>query len=287
MCAREASVRLAAWSCVLLAVVCADSEINVYGKLGGEVLLKPGNASVTAAAGAAAAIWTHDQNIAIDFDGAETVRYRQFKERGSLNPKNGEMTITGLTRSDSGLYTCEVNGVLASPNLRLLVISAVPKPTVGKSCDEESCTLTCDGDTAGAGPVTFRWRSDGESTTGSQALHITKDGSSGFKEFSCELENPVGRERSQPVPNPLASTSPGGKLNVSTGVTVFIALLVAVLLLVAVHRFKTGMWFFQKTSMPWEPNFWRKNEMPPRNAAASNGTSAQENGQIDEETPLS
>ncbi|XP_056286957.1 uncharacterized protein LOC130204336 isoform X2 [Pseudoliparis swirei] len=283
MCPRETSVRLAAWSCVLLAVVSAGSEITAYVGAGGEIVLLPGDFSEAVAT----AVWKHDQNIAADFDGTETVRYRQFEERGSLNPMNGVMRITGLTRNDSGLYTCEVNGVLTSPNVRLFVIFAVPKPTVRTSCDEDSCTLTCDGDTAGADPVTCRWGRDDEWTAGSPALRITKDGSSGVAEFSCELENPVGREVSRPVRNPFASAAPGGRLNVSAGVTVFIILLVAVLLLVGVHRCKTGMWFFQKTSMPWEPNFWRKNERPPGNAAASNGTSARENGQTDEETPLS
>lgn len=43
------------------------------------------------------------------------------KERGSLNISNGEMTITGLTRGDSGLYTVEINGNAAG-STRLTVI---------------------------------------------------------------------------------------------------------------------------------------------------------------------
>lgn len=49
------------------------------------------------------------------------LRYVFFKERGSLNIANGEMTITGLTRDDSGLYTPEINLIPLGP-IRLIVI---------------------------------------------------------------------------------------------------------------------------------------------------------------------
>ncbi|XP_068446682.1 T-lymphocyte surface antigen Ly-9-like [Clinocottus analis] len=284
MCARDAPVAWAAWSCVVLAVASAASEIIVYKMVGDDVVFNTTGAS---AAGPGTVVWKHNHSLAMEFDGTDIESYRQFSERGTLDRTSGEMKLTGLTRSDSGLYTSDIEGV-TTPDFRLIVIPPVPRPTVGTSCDEEraSCTLTCDGDTADAGPVTHRWRRDDEWTTGSQALVITKEDSSGVGEFSCLLENPVSRMSSEPVTNPF-STTPGGKLNVSMGVTVFIALLGAVLLLVGVHRCKAGMWFFQKTSMPWEPNFWRKNERPPRDAAECNGTSAQERAQSDEETPLS
>ncbi|XP_068575776.1 T-lymphocyte surface antigen Ly-9-like [Cebidichthys violaceus] len=287
---RETSTRLAACLCVLLAVVFADSEIKVYGKVGDEVVLRPGNSFVT---GTITSIsWRHKENWAADWEGASegaTIDYyRQFKERGHLNITTGELTITGLTLNDSGLYTSEVNDATKTPDLRLIVISPVPKPTVSKSCDAEVtlCTLTCDGDTADAGPVTYRWRTDDEVRGVSPELRITKDDFSGVKELSCEMHNPVSEESSRPIPNPF-STALGGKLNISTGVTMFIALLVALLLVVAFHRCKAGMWFFQKSSMPWESDFWKKQERPPRDAAESNGTTAQENGHPDEETPLS
>lgn len=273
---------IAGWLCVFLAVVSADSVTTLYKKVGDEVVLEPGTTSVTITS----ILWKDGPNIAVHWDGTETDRYRQFEERGSLNTSSGAMTITGLTRNDSGLYTPEINSVVQSPIL-LIVISPVPKPTVSESCDDEktSCTLTCDGDTTDAGPVTYRWKSGDSVTALSQEQHITKDDSSSISEFVCELENPVSQESSQPVHNPLI-TAAEGKLNISTGVTVFICLLIAVVLLVVVHRCKAGMWFFQKASMPWEVDFWRKQERPPRDAAESNGTTAQEMGQTDEETPM-
>ncbi|XP_044044534.1 uncharacterized protein LOC122872403 isoform X2 [Siniperca chuatsi] len=242
--------------CCLLAAVSADSEIILYKRVGDEVVLKP--------------------------------------ERGSLNTSSGEMTITGLTQDDSGVYTPEINNKKASPT-HLIVIFPVPVPTVIKSCDDEktSCTLTCYGETTeNTGTVTYRWKlGDKVLTNSSKEQHITKENSSNINEFSCELENPVSQESSQPLPNPF-TTIPEiparvGNRKISTGVTVFISLLAALLVLVFIHRCKAGMWFFQKASMPWEADFWRKNERPRRDVAESNGTTAHwEKGQTDEETPM-
>ncbi|KAK9523933.1 hypothetical protein VZT92_017814 [Zoarces viviparus] len=286
MWSREASTRLAGCLCLLLAVSSADSEIESYRKVGDEAVLRPDISFVTSTI--TSINWKQDGNIAADWEGLETDYYRQFVERGSLNTTNGVLTITGLTPMDSGLYTSEINSEKKTPGLRLIVISPVPQPAVSKSCDAEStsCTLTCDGDTTGAGPVTYRWTPGDDVWTESRELRIAKNGSSGVKEFSCELRNPVSEESSLPIPNPL-STAPGRQLNIYTGVTMFTALLVALLLLATVHRCKAGMWFFQKTSMPWDSDFWRKDERPPRDAAESNGTTVQDKEHTDEETPLS
>ncbi|XP_037618316.1 T-lymphocyte surface antigen Ly-9-like isoform X2 [Sebastes umbrosus] len=269
------------WLCVLLAVVSADPVKKVYKKVGDKIVLKPDTVPVKIPI-----IWKEGNNIAMQWEGMETDSYRQFLVRGSLNTSSGEMTITGLTRNDSGLYTPEINDVVQNTT-HLIVISPVPKPTVSESCDDEktSCTLTCDGDTTDAEPVTYRWKSGDTVTASTKEHRITKNDSSSISEFICELENPVSQESSLPVPNRL-TTAPGGKLNISMGVTVFIGLLIVVMLLVSLHRWSTGMWFFQKTSMPWEADFWRRHERPQTEAAESNGTNAQELEQTDEETPM-
>ncbi|KAL6115310.1 cd58 [Pungitius sinensis] len=293
----ETPTGAAGFMCALLAAVCAGSEITVYRKPGDEVVLKPGVALVPSSIQ-----WKQGDHLVAVWDGEETELYRQFQGRGSLNTSNGEMTITGLTRNESGLYKSEISGLIGS-TIHLIVIPPVPKPTVSQRCDSErtSCTLSCDGDAADAAPVNYTW-TPGEAA--SKELRLTKEGSSGVREFRCELRNPVSREISDPKQNPF-STAPGGGgggggagagaggggaaggggPNFSTGAVVFGGLLVPVLLLLAAHRCLTGMWFFQKTSMPWEPNFWRKHERP--HESASNGTAVQENGHSDEETPLS
>ncbi|XP_035533745.1 uncharacterized protein LOC118340009 [Morone saxatilis] len=276
--------------CVLLAAVFANFETTVYKKVGDEVVLSPGTTTVPTSI-----LWKKQPDIAMDWDGGIVDSYREFKVRGRLNISNGEMTITRLTREDSGYYVPEINSVVSSATL-LIIISPVPTPTVIKSCDSESrCTLTCDGNTRDAGPVTYKWKLDDKLLTGSKEQHIAKEDNSSITEFSCELENPVSRESSQPIPNPFgptieADTPDGiipGNLKISTGLTVFITMLTAVVLLVVIHRWIGGMWFFQKESMPWEADFWRKQERAPRDAAESNGISARsEKEQMDEETPM-
>ncbi|XP_070711814.1 uncharacterized protein [Pempheris klunzingeri] len=296
----------AGWVCFLMAAVSAAREISVYKKVGDTVVLNPdaGSSLITSI------MWKDGPNIAAQWDGTDLDLYRQFKERGSLNISSGELTIRGLARGDSGLYTPEINNNLASPT-RLTVISPVPTPTVGKSCDEEEtvCTLSCDGNTTAAEPVTYRWTSGGVVLPGLlREQRITKEVSSSMAGFVCELENPVSKESSEPLPNPfykipvpIEPTVEGHNLKISTGVTVFICLLTAVVMLVLFHRCKAGMWFYQKASMPWEADFWRKHERPwldttPPSAcescpdlalqAESNGTTAREEPALTQEKYL-
>ncbi|KAF0045933.1 hypothetical protein F2P81_002462 [Scophthalmus maximus] len=125
--------------------------------------------------------------------------------------------------------------------------ASVPVPTVTTSCDEKAgCTLTCEGNTTGAEPVAYKWKSDDtELKPTSKDHHVKKENSPGIKEFSCELVNPVSRESSRPIPNPFIADMPRN-LNINTGLAVFLCLLVAVLLLVFIHRGTSGVWFFQK-----------------------------------------
>ncbi|XP_026218847.1 uncharacterized protein LOC113163990 [Anabas testudineus] len=270
---------------LLLAAVPALCENIIYKKIGDEVVLEPGSVSEPIKS----LTWKVDVNLAMMWDGKEVDSFRQFKERGSLNTTTGQMTITGLTPSDSGTYTAESKEIKNEP-VRLIVISAVPVPSVNLSCNDEktSCTLTCDGNTTDAGEVKYAWKSDDSIIANllDKTHHITKDSSNGTETFSCEMKNPVSEESSMPFPNPLFTNEPKTKEGVFhpktiAGLIVFFSLLVSVLLLAAVHRCKTGMWFYQKESMPWEADFWRKKERKPKNTAAH-----QEKKQTEEETSL-
>lgn len=280
---------LVGWLCVLLLSVSAQSG-PLYKKVGDEVVLQPG----TPSAPVKSILWKVGPHLAMQWEGQDTESYRQFQDRGRLNNKTGELTIIRLTLADSGTYTAEIDNVVGPP-IHLLVISPVPTPTVTKTCNDEktSCILSCDGNTINAEPFTYKWKSDDKVLTdSSKEQRITKEGDSSIKEFSCLLENPVSVESSQPIPNPLTAETEtpeesAESLKISTGLTVFISLLTAVVLLVLIHRWKAGMWFFQKESMPWEADFWTKDERQPRDAAESNGTTAlQAKEQTEEETPM-
>ncbi|KAI9525893.1 hypothetical protein NQZ68_002441 [Dissostichus eleginoides] len=269
------SMIVAGLLCVFPAVVSADSEIKLYKQVGDDVDLKPGCTPGTITE----ISWKNGVNIAIEWDGKDIDSYGHFEVRGALNTTTGEMTLRGLTLNDSGLYTAEMYGVACKYPTRLIVILPVPKPTISKTCDEEmtKCTLTCNAIITNAEPVEYVWNSD-HSVPSTPVLKITKDESSST--FECRLNNSVSQQHSEPFPNPFSR-----KMNMSAGLTVLIVLLVAVILTAIIHRIKAGMWFFEKASMPWEADFWRKHERPQTDAAASNGTAAQE-GLTEEGTPM-
>lgn len=274
------------WLCFLLGAVSAQSESPVYRKVGDPVVLKPGSVPDTITS----ILWKHGDNIAIQWDHSdpEIIYYRQFKVRSSLNISSGEMTIRELTHNDSGLYKPEINGGSDSslfPATRLTVISPVPVPQVTESCNDQktSCTFTCES-TAGtdAEPVTYEWKSDGKVIASSKELHVTKENNSSM--FTCEMKNPVSESSSDPIPNPFNNNNTSSP-KTYTGLTVFICLLLFVLLLFVIHRWKAGMWFFQKASMPWEADFWTKQER--RSSYDANGTTDhKENKRTEEETPM-
>ncbi|KAM3585123.1 uncharacterized protein V6R79_008125 [Siganus canaliculatus] len=279
-------MRVPGWAWLFWAAVATHAE-PVYKKLGDTVILKPDATSGTGTI--TEILWKHGPDLAAQLDGGEIDIYTHFEGRSSVNSSSGEMTITALTREDSGVYTVELNSGPPSAT-KLIVIAPVPTPTVMLSCDNDmtSCVLTCDGNTTDAEPVTYRWIPDHPEA--SRERRITKEDSGDQPEFSCEMENPVSQMRSQTIANPFTRDreDPAVEgLKISAGLTVFISLLVSVLVLGLIHRWKAGMWFYQKDSMPWEADFWRKNESPPRDAAESNGMAAsQEQTQSDEESPM-
>ncbi|XP_024150231.1 carcinoembryonic antigen-related cell adhesion molecule 1 [Oryzias melastigma] len=273
------------WFLLLLSAAPAegsDPETQRYGKKGGEVELKPVGASPPIKT----ITWKLGADLVVEWDG-NMVDYFKFKDRSQLDTTTGVLTLRELDHKDSGTYTPVINNNdlrVVSLSVSLSVISAVPVPSINTSCNEERtvCQLTCDADTAGAEPVTFVWRSDGQEIQESKTLQIQKNSSS-VKDFSCELKNPVSQESSSPVspftvPTTKTPRPPEGP-KISTGVTVFIALLVPVLLLGIFHRVISGSWFFQKDSMPWEKDFWRRNERQERRRFEPDGEAVLEKGE--------
>uniref|UniRef100_A0A4W6DM52 Ig-like domain-containing protein n=1 Tax=Lates calcarifer TaxID=8187 RepID=A0A4W6DM52_LATCA len=130
------------------------ADTPVYEKVGGTAVLSPG--SVTGPI--TNIMWKHDTDIAMGWFDGETEAYRQFKERGSLNASTGNLTITRLTRNDSGIYTSEINNKITSKT-QLRVISPVSKPTISVQCDDQRthCNWTCAGATEDAEPITYNW----------------------------------------------------------------------------------------------------------------------------------
>lgn len=288
---------LAGLSCFLPDVVSAQTR-KLYRKEGDQVVLKP---DVELTPPITKIVWKEGKNLAAQWDSFdnETSYFRHFNGNANLNLSSGEMTITRLTKEFSAVYTPEVTdkGSVSDKKgslIDLRIISPVPVPTVAEHCDEEmtTCTFTCEGEIKGVEEVAYKWKKDDtELQSSSRTLTVKKNDSMGITEFSCELSNPVSRNTSEPLPNPFLKTPDPepkkGGININMGVTVLISLVAAVVVLALVHRYKAGEWFYEKESLPFEADFWRKEQRQRNNAAESNGTRDHpEQGHAEEEAQL-
>ncbi|XP_067439896.1 uncharacterized protein [Thunnus thynnus] len=184
-------------------ILVTANEERLYGKIGDEAVLTPASVvnPITSIE------WKHGPDLAMEWYGGETFSYRHFKDRGLLNTLTGALTITGLTPDDSGNYTVEINNKVTSKT-ELLVIASVSKPTLSLWCEPEMtyCVLTCNGNTTGAEPVTYRWTSDDKTWSSTKEHNITKEDDELW--FSCAFENPVSFISSEIVFNPFKEKEP-------------------------------------------------------------------------------
>ncbi|XP_028280410.1 SLAM family member 9-like isoform X2 [Parambassis ranga] len=180
---------------LLVFVTCSEAALTV--KVGDQVVLKPGpvTGDITDI------MWKHNEDIVLEWDGAEVTYYKQhLKGRCELNNRTAELKILSLTLEDSGSYTAEVNRMVQSPT-EVLVLASVPKPTVSETCDpqEDYCTLSCDGNTTGTGPVTYTWMSGDTEVSSTKDYILTKDAKE--PSFHCVLNNTVSSQSSEEFHN--------------------------------------------------------------------------------------
>uniref|UniRef100_A0A4W5QW27 Ig-like domain-containing protein n=1 Tax=Hucho hucho TaxID=62062 RepID=A0A4W5QW27_9TELE len=174
-------------------------------KVGGELVLKPDKSTVTGPI--TSILWKHGKNKVAEWDKdfGDLDIYGAFKGRTTLNQTTGELRISGLKKTDSGVYYVEFNSKLLDKTYKLSFIKAVPKPTITSSCNanKTSCTLTCEGNTTDAEPVTYSWKvGEGAWQVRGKQLTVSKNytGKSTNK-YTCKMNNTVSGEGevSEPV----------------------------------------------------------------------------------------
>nr|XP_020515623.1 uncharacterized protein LOC110004421 isoform X4 [Labrus bergylta] len=176
---------------------------TVYGAEGDDIVLTPPlqspSPSITSIQ------WKHGEDMVAEWYevyGTETYCLTKFKGRCKLNRLTGALTITGLTKTDSGSCKPEINNKYLD-STHLIVISRVPKPSVSESCNTEmtACNLTCEGNTIESEPVDCKWLLDEAVGPSGKVLTITKE----MKEqsYRCVFVNPVGNKTSDIMTNPL------------------------------------------------------------------------------------
>ncbi|XP_044228186.1 uncharacterized protein LOC122996652 [Thunnus albacares] len=144
-----------------------------------------------------------------------------FKGRTTLNTTTGSLKIINMSRADSGEYSVMINDKPQSERYNATLIKAVPQPVElvkPPECTNASkqCTLTCDGKTKEAEPVTYSWKMEGgEWKDGEKDRNITNNETiQRVKMFSCRMKNPISEEESEPKPNPFFKE----KVSASSGV---------------------------------------------------------------------
>uniref|UniRef100_A0A3P8Q0A1 Immunoglobulin domain-containing protein n=1 Tax=Astatotilapia calliptera TaxID=8154 RepID=A0A3P8Q0A1_ASTCA len=156
---------------LLLSVGLVLSDKDSFKKVGDKVVLSPGSVSdpITSIT------WKHGPDIAVEWYGGDIVPYRDFRGRCEVSTSTGTLTLSNVTVKDSGIYTAEINNRVMSPT-KITVISAVPKPTVSKSCNPEMtiCTLTCEASiTDDTKPVTYSWMTGDKQTAQPSSNQLT------------------------------------------------------------------------------------------------------------------
>ncbi|XP_064824093.1 uncharacterized protein LOC135541710 [Oncorhynchus masou masou] len=176
----------------------------LYHQVEGDLVLKPEKSTVPDPF--TIILWKHGKNkVAEWYKDYGLDIYGTFINRTTLDQTTGELRISGLMKTDSGIYSVEFNSKLLDKTYALSVIKAVPKPTITSSCNAKqiSCTLTCEGNTTDAEPVTYSWKErEGPWVVGGKLLIVSKShtgNSTNSYKYICKLNNTVSGEVSEPV----------------------------------------------------------------------------------------
>ena len=95
----------------------------LYHKVGGELVLTPDKSTVTDPI--TSILWKHGKYKVAEWDkdyGGLDI-YGAFRERTTLDQTTGELRISGLMKTDSGVYSVEFNSKLLHKTYTLSVIS--------------------------------------------------------------------------------------------------------------------------------------------------------------------
>ncbi|CAB1442717.1 unnamed protein product [Pleuronectes platessa] len=156
-------------------------------------------------------VWTHNTSLVVEWRNNELEFYRSFKGRTELDQSTAQLTVHNATQSDAGEYTVEINNRQQSQVYTAKVIKRVTKPKVvvrTLTCGPTSskCNFTCQGESAGAQPLTYSWKKDSgewEPEQQSMDLFFNDTKTKRVKQISCRMKNPISEEESDPLYNPM------------------------------------------------------------------------------------
>ncbi|XP_036401144.1 uncharacterized protein DDB_G0290685-like isoform X2 [Megalops cyprinoides] len=160
---------------------------GIYGQVNGNITLKP-----NAKSRFDEIIWTHNNNLVVEFEKNKITEYGQFKERIILNHITGHLTITNLITRDSGEYRADLMsaGVFEPFIQTVEILDTLTKPKVTCHVNGTMVTLLCAGDLS---PVTqYSWEGPEAQNQSGPELQLQRKESSDSV-YTCVLSNPVSQ----------------------------------------------------------------------------------------------
>ncbi|XP_055360848.1 lymphocyte function-associated antigen 3-like [Betta splendens] len=171
----------------VLCLVCSCSvsgQSPTFGLMGLKLNLKP---QFNGSKQLDEILWKHNGNKVVEFDGIKQQEFGLFENRVTLDWISAELSITGLTLDDSGVYEVEVytDKVLKRQTLNLEVLEKLAKPNIKceTSNDGEEATLTCSVESRQPQYLMYEWIYHG---TGQRLTVPLSDKS---KEYTCIVRN--------------------------------------------------------------------------------------------------
>ncbi|CAL8268768.1 unnamed protein product [Arctogadus glacialis] len=203
--------------------------------------------------------WKHGENIAVKWVEQKTEAYRNFEDGIFLNLTNGDLTLIGVTESESGNYTVALNGKDCDTELNIKVIRELMR----------FCRYTCAGDTSQSEPVSYEWRLPNRTLllASNKTINVTMSLTGLRDELFCTMKNPLGTATTTPTstapPSPLAERTCYFVPTVILAV-ILVVILVVIFAVICVHRHMTGVWI-------WKKEIWEKRK-DERNGSSKDGT---------------
>ncbi|KAJ8003847.1 hypothetical protein DPEC_G00152650 [Dallia pectoralis] len=204
------------------AILCTVLGEMLYKKAGGDLVFTPNMSNI--AGPITGIVWKQVKdkeltNKVVDWDESLGLSfYGTFKGRTTLDRVTGVLSIKDVSKKDNGEYLMEINSKFVT-KYTLSVINVVPTPQITYSCapDKTTCTLTCEGNTTDAEPVTYSWiKGEVALETSAKQLNVTKTEGSETN-YKCNLTNPVSEKFSRVFEGDLFGNNPGEMLYEKAG----------------------------------------------------------------------
>ncbi|XP_028810036.1 uncharacterized protein LOC114764513 isoform X3 [Denticeps clupeoides] len=183
------NLSMIAYFCLILNAVSGDASGILYVETNGGFLLLPHISGVKEDI-----FWKHNHNKMVEWNRMRPgiSEYLQFQQRTQLNTETGDVTVTGVTTADRGLYEAEitVNRKIKRFTQQVDVIDPVRNTRISCDVTGSTVTLVCEAD----GPLlSYSWTGPGlQNPENRSQIQISQENLG--SNYTCLVKNPVSEE---------------------------------------------------------------------------------------------